>query len=762
MWKLAFVFVCLLLAIPCNAEIIIVDPNGSGDFVTVQAAINAANEGDEVVLAISTYTGAGNKDLNFGGKAITIRSNDPNDPNVVAATVIDCQGSYYNRHGGFVFQSGEDANSILAGLTICNGFMENGGGISCLSASPTIINCTISGNTAVIGSGMYNDNSNPKLSNCTFIGNSASSGGGMYSYNDSSPTLSNCTFSNNSATSGGGGMYSYDSSPTLTNCTFSGNSANSGGGIFCRMSNIKIANSVLWHDTPQEIFLWSPNNNLDITYSNIQGHWPGYGNISRPPFFVDPNNNDYHLKSQAGRYDPVNKLWVNDAITSSSIDAGNPATSLDSEPNDVNNTRINMGAYGGTCEASKTPPYWTLLADLSNDGLVNFLDFTVQASDWKKTDVEQPGDLTRDGTVDTRDLNVVAKEWLQDSQQLQDHYSVYSDYFASNPTVAKASINNFDEETLRYFWQYIEQLENDGFIQIDEPVELQACEAPEECRRIYLTDAEIKRILAAKTAHSMWLDKNDMLPWRLRNYTQDKLNGLFSKDVVIDLGYSFLSVVDYSPSDVYAYIQDKQLVKNDILNTVYVVLDDLRADFLHGSGDYGDPMLTAYSLYDALTNYSVRPIGPIRVARNGCYSMSRITLGVLRSVNIPGEEVHSGEWYDGGHSSAKWTAIEGVMPHGDDIYIGSLTEVPSDEFLVPFTFYDVNVEPCGDNKPCISHRHRSLKAVAYPSYSTLVRCCDPNSYGYESCKDYLVDQHGAYLTQEEIDAAVVALEALCE
>jgi hypothetical protein len=130
------------------------------------------------------------------------------------------------------------------------------------SSSPTVVNCTFSGNTAEAGGGMLNMGSSPTVANCVFSGNSAEYGGGMENYN-SSPTVTHCTFSGNTAGSGGGGMMNdgssspnvtgcifllnsslgegyeyggggmsnYGSSPTVTNCTFSGNSARSGGGM---------------------------------------------------------------------------------------------------------------------------------------------------------------------------------------------------------------------------------------------------------------------------------------------------------------------------------------------------------------------------------------------------------------------------------------------------------------------------------------------------------------------------------------------------
>jgi parallel beta-helix repeat protein len=215
------------------------------EYGTIQAAIDASVNGNTVIVAPGTYTGTGNRDIDFLGKAITVRSTDPNDPNIVAATIIDCQGTSSSPYRGFYFHSGENVGSVLNGLTITNGYATYGGGISCDGSSPTITNCTFSGNSAYNGCGMYNSSSSPTITNCTFNGNSASySGGGMYNYrSSSSPTITNCTFSDNSALYGGGILNSDHSNPTLTNCAFSGNIASrSGGGMYNNNSSPAVTN----------------------------------------------------------------------------------------------------------------------------------------------------------------------------------------------------------------------------------------------------------------------------------------------------------------------------------------------------------------------------------------------------------------------------------------------------------------------------------------------------------------------------------------
>jgi parallel beta-helix repeat protein len=247
MRKLSLLFACLLLAIPCSARIITVDDDGPADFNNIQAAINDANDGDIVEVLTGIYTGDDNRDIDYLGKVITVRSTDPNDPCMVAATVIDCNHS----ESGFSFNSGEEVNSILDGFTIINGY-GLGGGIYCWGASPTITNCTIS-NGWGNGGGIYcSGGGSPTITNCTITGNTAQTGhgggrgGGIYCLSGS-PVITDCSIMYNTAKNDGGGIYSYDSSPRITNCTITGNTAQTGhgGGVYCYMSESTITNCII-------------------------------------------------------------------------------------------------------------------------------------------------------------------------------------------------------------------------------------------------------------------------------------------------------------------------------------------------------------------------------------------------------------------------------------------------------------------------------------------------------------------------------------
>ena len=379
------------------------DPNEDGSsehpFDMIQETINLAVDGVTVIVREGIYY----ENINFSGKNITVTNEDPNDPNAMANTIIDGNGV-----GTVVsFLGGEDANCVLEGFTLTGGIAEQGGGIYCYRSSPSICGCNLSANRANYGGGMY----------CR----------------EASPTLTNCIFSGNLAAFNGGGIYSIDSNspPTLTNCTLSGNSASNGGGIYNYRSKSVLANCILWGNSDgggvnESAQIDVNDSNASINFSCIQG-WTGAlggaGNFTADPCFailgyLDDNgtpgdvnddfwvDGDYHLKSQDGRWDPNQGDWVFDAKTSLCIDKGDPNSDWSGEPW-PNGKRINMGAYGGTNQASMNGSP----GDFNLDGVVNFEDFCQFARKWRlKGDFIE--DLDLDGLVDTDDLGLFADTWL--------------------------------------------------------------------------------------------------------------------------------------------------------------------------------------------------------------------------------------------------------------------------------------------------------------------------------------------------------------
>ncbi len=212
-------------------------------YPTIQDAIDAANPSDEVVIADGTYTGAGNINLDFGGKAITVRS--ANGP---SAVTIDVGGVFGNR--GVIFQSGEGRDSVLQGVAIENGNADFGGGIritqgfAMTTASPTVRNCIIRNNTAVQGGGVNisGPDASPLFVNVVISGNSAiavlnaQGGGGLRAARTTgvtTVTIEDSTIDGNTSSASGGGILIDRATLNLKNATISNNETTgfNGGGI---------------------------------------------------------------------------------------------------------------------------------------------------------------------------------------------------------------------------------------------------------------------------------------------------------------------------------------------------------------------------------------------------------------------------------------------------------------------------------------------------------------------------------------------------
>ncbi|MGD2095139.1 MAG: right-handed parallel beta-helix repeat-containing protein [Phycisphaerales bacterium] len=276
----------------------------------IQDAIDEANySGVEIVLSPGSYY----EQINLKGKSVILRSTNPDNPDIVAATVIKGRDS----GPAVTFTSGEDATCVLAGLTITNR------GIYCSGASPTITKCNITDNRAA----------------------------GIKLWGQSDITITNCVIANNA---GAGiemwpevvGRSTRHNFATITNCTIAGNLQQGVWG-----SRPTITNSIIYSNGINNNNTQIETNLAVVSYSNVQGTWAGEGNIDVDPMFADAGNGDYHLKSQASRLEANGQSWIQDDVTSPCIDAGDPTSDYAAELQ-PNGGRINLGAYGGTSQAS--------------------------------------------------------------------------------------------------------------------------------------------------------------------------------------------------------------------------------------------------------------------------------------------------------------------------------------------------------------------------------------------------------------------------
>lgn len=357
-------------------------------FPTIQAGINAAQDGDIVLVDDGVYSGAGNRDLTLMGKAITLQSlNGPE------TTIIDIQGTPQQWHMGFTIQHGETADTVIQGFTIRNGYSFNGAGMNVFNnSSPTVRHCVFENNYAACWGGavFYSGSASmhPVFSDCVFDNNESAAEGGAVFGLTGSASFVNSRFTNNAANAGGVFFtWGSNDAPSIVNSTIVGNAADVASALYT--NNLKVSNSIIWDNTGAPQAIWTPaSHTASVKYSIVQGGLAGDGNIAAAPQFVDDAAGDFHL-----------------APGSPGIDAGDPAmkdvpgvVDPDGDPR-VFGAAVDMGAD----EFRKT-------GDATGDHAVNVNDLLAVIALWGPCNWSTC-DLNGDFAVDVSDLLIVISAW---------------------------------------------------------------------------------------------------------------------------------------------------------------------------------------------------------------------------------------------------------------------------------------------------------------------------------------------------------------
>lgn len=333
--------------------------NVPADQPTIQAGIDAAVDGDTVLVAEEIYY----ENINFNGKAITVASNfiiDGDEAHIENTVINGSQAVNPSFGSCVIFNSGEDNTAILTGFTLTGGtgtFDSSvgycGGGIVCMSSSPKIVSNIITYNIADYCGGVScYPNASPILLNNEISYNTAetTSVGGIEIYDNSdavvigniiknntaqyrtggvlilnsSPTfinniisdniafddnvggiaiqdcdadIINCLINNNACAGYGGGILLANADSRIINCTiFDNTSYTDGGGINNGLgSQSNIINCILWDNSPQQIRVSSGS--TIVEYSDIEGGWPGIDNIDEEPLFIDSGDHPFMLEN---------------------------------------------------------------------------------------------------------------------------------------------------------------------------------------------------------------------------------------------------------------------------------------------------------------------------------------------------------------------------------------------------------------------------------------------------------------------------------
>ncbi len=316
-----------LIVMPTFGSIIMVpdeQPN-------IQAGIDAAFNNDTVLISDGIYTGTGNTNLQFFGKAIRVMSEHGPD-----VCIIDGEGT----EQGFRFDHGESKFSVLSGVTIRNCISDRGGAIFCANASPSISQCIIENNIAQYGGGIYSELQAPFISFSTIRDNTASdAGGGIYCSRIATMQIStNLITENTAGTSSiagiGGGIYleQITESVSFFNNTIDNNHAQGspgnpgmGGGIAAHhINSTTIQNCILSNNTAEQGagLHMSDCTAKSLVYSDIfnnalDGISPDVTCIDTAPLFVSGILGNYYLSH----------IDADQAIDSPCVNAGQPDSS---------------------------------------------------------------------------------------------------------------------------------------------------------------------------------------------------------------------------------------------------------------------------------------------------------------------------------------------------------------------------------------------------------------------------------------------------
>ncbi len=414
--------------ISCNYSVAdgpVENVNNHKQYDTIQNALYDAAGNDVIQIQPGTYY----EDMVFLGNNNTVRSIPINGVYDPSQTVFAGSG-----HGPVItFNEAPETDYTIEGITISGaiGYDEDGGGaVVSNSSTPTFRHCVISDNNAVAGAAVYADGGGLTLDNCLISGNNSVVGGALYLTGSCEIDFRNSVFSRNQAFNGGmiGGYYC---TGNITNCTIADNSAvYFGGAIYCKDScHLEVADSILSGNTAEQgQNVYSMRNSeysrVNISYSDLVGGPDSVlanegtyinlldGVIDVDPMFTDPDAGDYHLKSEAGRWDGTLLSWVKDDDTSMCIDAGDPESDCSNElwPH---GGRVNYGAYGATAQASMSNDDLVgNAADLNRDNTVDLFDFTILTERWLIESNLDTADISRDGIVDQLDMVGFAQNWL--------------------------------------------------------------------------------------------------------------------------------------------------------------------------------------------------------------------------------------------------------------------------------------------------------------------------------------------------------------
>jgi len=331
--------------------------------------------------------------------------------------------------GGAIFND-DDSMITVSDCAFTANWASSGGGALCnMSCSATIVGGAFSRNVGFYGGAVYSNSSDATLTSCAFAGNTAQQGGAIFNTGGSTAIMNGAFCGNNSEY--GGGIMVESGNSSATNSSFCANEATNGGGFVNWFGVPILANCILWENAGDQIVDLSGT--ITVSYSDIQGGWPGSGNIDGDPLFmVTPDSgtdgvwgtedDDYgDLRLQAGS--PCIDAADNTAVPPDSVDLDDDGDRDERTPLDLDFQARFVDDRETTDTGVADPPkyvevvdmgayeYQVCAGDLDGDGTTGQADLGILLSDWGCSGGDCPGDLDGDGETGQSDLGILLGDW---------------------------------------------------------------------------------------------------------------------------------------------------------------------------------------------------------------------------------------------------------------------------------------------------------------------------------------------------------------
>ncbi len=329
----------------------------------------------------------------------------------------------------------------------------------------------------------------------------------------------------------------------------------------------------------------------------------------------------------------------------------------------------------------------------------------------------------------------------------------YYDFLSTNDKVISGGkFCSFSPELYDNLWDKLREAEKTG-LPPTAALPQSFYNLKKEQINIDVTREEAYQIYAAHVAHSLWVEKNKMVPWSLLDYNEKQIEDLLQPKAWFNSWndqkeeYSFQYLLDHSPRETFQIANESVSSFSNQKSALIDIIKSVRP-FRHGRVPYYDSSGNPAGDPQEITTLAI--MDEEKVSRWGCQSMSPCVVQLANALNIPGETLRG--YYSGeNHRSALFEFTDQVLAHGDDVY-GAVSNTPSSELLNSYDYWKRNVfiYPKGD--PTAAHNtlvHEYQMDMKYPSQYLTWGYCTKGGKKYLDFW-FVTTKFGPFATNQEL------------